>query len=756
MQPTPAVYVPGTSEPPALPLARFLPLLPPGALESWLGRTLEPGAFVIDPLNATPALALEAARAGYRVVVASNNPILTFMLEVLASAPSQAELTAALAELASARRGDERLELHLKALYQTSCPNCNENVQAEAYLWRRGESAPYARVVRCPACRSEGEFPLDDGDLARLTLPGNNALHRARALSRVALPEETHFEAVQEALGAYLDRPLYALTTLINKTEGQNLPEARRKLLLALLISACDAASALQPHPGSGRARPRQLGVPAQFRELNLWLAVEEAVNVWSSRGPAVPLVRWPELPPPGGISLFAGRARGLLPLPEELRPVGLAACFPRPSQAFWALSAMWSGWLWGRESALPLHSLLERRRFDWAWHASAMQGALSALGRALPGAPLVGVLSELAPGFLAAILAAADSGGFRLQSLALREDDEQVQALWKSEAVPLPSPSEEQAGLLFENALREALEERAEPAGYLPLYTAGLAGLARGGGLLSASARSNSTGPGAAPAGEALTRLQGITGRVFANRRLLKRFTGASQEDERSLWWLVDPPADLEEPLADRVERETVRLLQRSPGLPRLELETTLCQSFPGLLTPSGELVQAALESYAEEVPGQPGRWRLLPQEAPALRRADLEENRRLLKELGERMNFAVSGETPLLWTPRAFGPVYFFYPMASSLVSRYVLGNPPAPVRQCVMVFPGSRARLLSFKLRRDPRLAELLQGWHLLKFRHLRDLAERPNLTPEVWEELLDADPPFFEEAEQMRLL
>ena len=36
------------------------------------------------------------------------------------------------------------------------------------------------------------------------------------------------------------------------------------------------------------------------------------------------------------------------------------------------------------------------------------------------------------------------------------------------------------------------------------------------------------------------------------------------------------------------------------------------------------------------------------------------------------------------------------------------------------------------------------------------HLRRLAERPDLTPEIWESLLDADPPFFEEAEQMRLL
>ena len=37
-----------------------------------------------------------------------------------------------------------------------------------------------------------------------------------------------------------------------------------------------------------------------------------------------------------------------------------------------------------------------------------------------------------------------------------------------------------------------------------------------------------------------------------------------------------------------------------------------------------------------------------------------------------------------------------------------------------------------------------------------RHLRSLYERKDLNAEVWDGLLDADPPFFEEAEQMRLL
>ena len=40
-------------------------------------------------------------------------------------------------------------------------------------------------------------------------------------------------------------------------------------------------------------------------------------------------------------------------------------------------------------------------------------------------------------------------------------------------------------------------------------------------------------------------------------------------------------------------------------------------------------------------------------------------------------------------------------------------------------------------------------------LLKFRHLRDLSGRANLTPAAFADLLDADPPDWEDARQMKM-
>ena len=105
------------------PLARFLPPIPEGVITSWLRSNIPPGAdtsqpvLVLDPFGASPRVALEAARAGYILLVAANNPITRFMLEIAAHPPTEDELRAALADLAASKKGDERLEPHIRSLY---------------------------------------------------------------------------------------------------------------------------------------------------------------------------------------------------------------------------------------------------------------------------------------------------------------------------------------------------------------------------------------------------------------------------------------------------------------------------------------------------------------------------------------------------------------------------------------------------------------------------------------------------------------
>jgi hypothetical protein len=796
VEPSALQYRPASGPAVTLPLGRYLPPVPAGMLPAWLAEHAAPGSWLLDPLGASPAAVIEAARAGYRVIVASNNPILSFLIETLAAAPTRSELQSALAELAMTRRGEERLERHLQSLYLTPCAVCGKMAPAEAFLWRRGESQPYGRLYRCPHCDAGQERiverEISPQDLDRLDLPGSDALHRSRALQRVVLHDDEYRADVEQALNSYLPRPLYALFTIINKIEGLPLPPERMRLLHALVISLLDAASSLWPHPG-GRARPRQLTIPPQFRENNLWLALEDAAAEWSAWAdrwagqPALTVTNWPNLPDPaasgGAIVLFRGRVKALLPLPDPLSPQAIISAFPRPNQAFWTLSALWSGWLWGRESALPLRNVLGRRRYDWNWHTSALHSALAALSRGVPAnTPFFGLLPDLAPGFLNAALIAAQSAGLQLEGLALRVEDDLAQAVWRplaaGERVGKPGEDDEAAiKTCLCDALRADLLARGEPAPYLTLAAAGIQALAR-------QRLIPETAPGAIP-GDLYTRLQTNLARAFSDRSFLRVTphigkTGApAPDDERSWWWLAEAGqpqlAAPELPLSDRIEMEVVRFLSRSPECTQRALDEALCARFTGLQTPSAELVREILESYGEPLPGQPGHWRLRQGESAAQRKADLLNQREALIAAGRQLGFqpVVESDTLLNWQPqnnRAV-PAWSFYLMASSIISRYVLDGSAAAGStvglqrvlllddsaaagstvglQRVLLLPGSRARLLAYKLRRDPRMAQAAAGWHFLKFRHLRQIAARPALDLAEWQALL-AEDPLTEEA------
>ncbi len=418
-------YLPGIVREIDLPLARYLPPVASGMVSARLKQLVKPGAWVLDPFGSTPILPLEAAEAGYKVLVASNNPVLSFILETLASAPSFTALQAALSELADLRRGAERLETHLQSLYQTECAACSQTIQAQAFLWKRGEAQPYARLYHCPQCGDEGERPVTPRDLERLSIPGNPSLHRARAFERVNLGVESVQESIEEALNTYLSRPLYFLNSLINRIEGLPAGSLHRKLLSAMALVICDEANSLWTYPAA-RQRPRQLATPPQFRENNLWLALEKSMQSWTFQKRPVILTHWPELPAgeEGAICLYPGRLKALLPLADTLRPAAAIGVFPRPNQAFWTLSAIWSGWLWGKEAVVPLKGSLERQRYDWNWYAVALHNTFSTLRKISPDPfPLIGFLPELAPGFLAAAVVAGSAAGYDLQGLAIREE---------------------------------------------------------------------------------------------------------------------------------------------------------------------------------------------------------------------------------------------------------------------------------------------------------------------------------------------
>ena len=730
-------YLPGDEPENPGPLARYLPLAADGIATAFLAQNSRPGTWVLDPFGATPRTDLEMVRLGYRVLVAVNNPVNRFLLETAANPPSQADLRAALAELAAARKGDERLETHLQSLYLTECTKCHKQVPADAFVWERENKVLAARIYQCE-CGDNGEYPATEADQAlAASLATTDGLHRSRALERVAAPQDPDRVLAEEALECYIPRAVYALITIINKLDGFSLAPERRQALLALILTTCDEANALWPHPAE-RPRPKQLNIPTRFLEKNIWLALERSVEIWSSAGQPVDAVNWPSIPGEGGgLCLFDGPMRDLAPRMKNVSLGAVVTVLPRPNQAFWTLSALWSGWLWGREAAAPFKSVLHRRRYDWNWHAAALYAALKNLSEQLPlNAPLFAIVPEPEPAFLSAALLAAAGSGFDLNGLALRTRHDPVQILWQRCAI---SRADKDLSAIdaetVRRAMLSALQERGEPVPVLHLHAAGLAAMAEDHTL------------GWRP--EALAQINAPIQAALSSPEFIHH--AESKNPESGLWGLAEWDTAID-PLPDRVEMAIVRLFQKNPSTTLRGLETALNPELPGLLTPSLGLLRAIVASYAVEAGG---RLSLRLEDSPSARRADLETAAQALTALAPRLGVTFqrqdSPQRLIQWQDPG-GTVTTFYLLASAVVGRILRQN-LNPAERCLLVIPGGRAGLLAYKLDRDPALRAVAEHWRIVKFRTLRRLSEITGLTREGFEKELGGDP--IEPPEQMKL-
>ena len=87
------VYIPGDEPEKPAPLQRFLPEIQEGVATTFLASHAGTGGlnrrgWILDPFGASPQLAAEVAAQGYRTLVAVNNPVMRFLLELAADPPS--------------------------------------------------------------------------------------------------------------------------------------------------------------------------------------------------------------------------------------------------------------------------------------------------------------------------------------------------------------------------------------------------------------------------------------------------------------------------------------------------------------------------------------------------------------------------------------------------------------------------------------------------------------------------------------------
>jgi hypothetical protein len=745
-------------------LSRFLPPIPEDLIYPWIDNRVPTGSLIFDPFGASPDLALQVARGGYKVLTCVNNPIARFLIALEANPPSEDDFSSALAELARSRIGNERLEIHLANLYQTECSKCGNPVIAEAFIWERDASSPHSKIYDCIHCGDSGERPVVQSDIdLSISFPATS-MHRMRIIERISPTDETIRRNLAEALSVYLPRALYGLVTLVNRLESLRVSSPqddptnaiRQNCLIALVLFALDYGNNLWTHP-SGRARPKQLSASPIFRENNIWFVLEKGALQLPSRLAPVNISVYPNLPQEkGGICVFEGPLRNLC---EELDSTSfddlanlsaVITAIPRHNQAYWTLSALWAGWIWGRETLGEFISVLFRRRYDWSWHCAALNNAFSTIERmVIEHTPVLGLIPEAESNFIQSTIVAAGQSNYSMKGISLRADKHFAQIHWDShreseKQITAPFVLEDQMQKLVVSSAINYLDQRGEPAPYITLHANALFNLANNKGI--SEGRSTSSA-------EEYSRIQHLIEKSLTYQHGFLRHGGSEKSLENAILWHqeINEPESM---LSDKVESKIRQLIDDREGIELSSFDHLVCEIFRGMMTPDFGLVNNCIDSYCKKDDFQSGSIVFREQDKPGKRSLEIASNCLALHDLGSNLGFSTSGDNPVIWNlQKEISHVFF---VVSTAEIGNIVFNSPYPANKSILVIPGARSKLLLYKIRKNFYLNQIInQGWRFLKFRHLRHLLDSPTLTRENLDIELNLDP-LTESPAQMRLL
>ncbi len=726
----------------SLPLERYFPPYEEGMVRNWVRQYASPGAYILDPFGQNPFTVLELARAGYRVLVSANNPIAAFTLRVLAAAPGAEMISQALLQLNQKRMRDgSTLEEYLGNFYRLDCPDpecgAESKFEVETFIWAEDGNNPYLAIGSCAECGYSDEVELTPSMLENLGKTPSYALTRSQILEKVAGQDPPLRRVMEEVISYYSPRALVALQLLLSKIETSGLSQQQSDVLKAMWLTTADQANHLWIWPRA-RNRPRQLIRPPLYQETNVWKTFLRSATLWTQPDKEVSLRDWPKrLPPTGGISLFEGRLRELGELPEPGLIKLVQTSLPRRNQAWWNLSGLWSGWLWGKEGVKTLRNSLLKQRYDWTWHSTALKKVLAQLpGLIGQDVPVMLLTCELDTLFLFAGMLGAKNAGLQLHAAAIDGENETLQCVWRLPVLVQSPLIARQPQVGIKTSGKTFISQLGEPTHWLRVLAYAIADqLARGN--LDERPRD----------GEMLNDLESEFATGLNDPSVFQRFNPGTTP-EAGLYWLAKPPAD---PLsmADLAEQVIVSALQSRSALSFDELYVALYSRLSGMMTPSDELVQAILESYAQEEKLESSTIiKILPRESAVARTEDLKQIRILLEQMADRLGYArESRPERMLWLDQSGTPLYSFFPIAGAQISKILATNQDLPGQKFI-VLPGSRSNLIAYKLKRDPNL-RLLKGdrWQLVKFRQLRNLAGNPLLNRDLFVSQINSDPPEF---------
>jgi hypothetical protein len=766
-------FIPAREPAREVPLQRFLQPLPADVVGRYIAAYTAPGDLILDPMAQTTTLPETATRQDRKAIAANFNPIDSLVVEAMLTLPNPEEIDAATTQLGDSPKRGVPLRDHINQLYESSCQRCSNPVFVERFVWDGEKDRPVEKYYRCPRCKAEGLFPAEDSDLALSQGIEGQGVHYWYLLERLAQPHDPERRLAKELLELYTPRSLYALADISMKMESlfadPPLRLALQLILLHCLDTCCKLASGPAPRPTALRLHP-----PSTFVESNVWVAFEEAYRLVRRLAPAAGVKLTSDLQ-----DLVAGGGNPALVLTEPLR--GLSAMLPPATvslvvsaprayyRPFWALSYLWSGWLWGRQRAATLTPLLRRRIMGWSWYRRTLAAALRSLHRPLhPQGRMVFLLEDGDLTHVTNLILASVAGKFKLERVLYQPRDAQPPrqpmhgvaggyrlTFARDDASPPepqePSPDElapvlQRAAL---RAIREVLRERGEALHLSWLHSAVYTRWARDGLLRQAVTLDNELS-----VADFLTQqLEAALEEALQTQSLDLLPVAPDDPEGAQLWWLAGKGYP-SRPLAERVEHEVREALREAPDLPPELFEDHIYSRFPGLFTPGPGLLENLLRSYGFRDEDS-GPWRLRPEDDPDRLVRERSDAQTLLATVGHDLGYEVTavavhpaGTHPgspgqanhlprgidVVWgedegTPLCLFAVKYTTELGDVLGARTVGGNED----EWYIVIVERRLDLLSFRMETELLLRRALAAgkWRFIKLGHLRQLAARKSI-------------------------
>ena len=706
--------------------SRYLPEIPGGLITNWMGDSLQPGSLVLDPFGASPASLVELARHGCAVVTCMLNPILRLTLEGSCHNFTQPEVQTIVDELGSSLKETSRFDEYIQGLYLTVCTACGQLVQADEYIWERGGRYPAQVVYDCPSCHSHQERDTNTGDKEILDRITRTPLFRMIAIDRITSKDPALKQDAEELVNAHSPRALYILVSLFSRLDALHLQRQKKALLNALLVNVLDSANTLWPLEHA-EFRPYLLNTPPRYREINLWKRLTNFAKEPSTIEGRLRLKHYPDLPVPGEICIYPGRVKDLLQSGEDVRFDAVSTVIPRPNQAFWKLSAAWSTWLLEREESRSFAGMIARDRYDWTWHAHALEGvfqSVKASGKV--SGEWHAVMAGVEPAFISSVIPSAQKSGWKLSAFAMRHEDKIVELKWQPEK---PGNSLSRASQIdIEKAAMNYLTYKGEPADYLEMTCASLLHLAQAD--LSVEEQDGIS-------------IQSQLKVGFSNPMKFIHLGPGGQTLESGSWWLGSHPAG-NQTISDLLELEIIQLLNTTTGITSQIAEKQFRKLFPAALGGMEDYITHLLSSYASRQPGKDAIWVVNDKEKESSRLEVVKKLSSRVKALGHKLHFHVEGDQPICWMDESKTPIYRLYIYYHTAFIGE-LWHLPQKEGKAILVLPASRLDLLAYKQKELPAMNQLLSsGWHIVKFRLMSRLVENPYITRDKLEELLKTDP------------